>query len=83
MKRENIFLEAFRPEITRCLSIAWFPKRSEVPCQNAIEQKTVDGGDITVEWQWKSQAFMEIVQLKDFSIEFDRENVKNFDLVGR
>jgi hypothetical protein len=62
---------------------AWFPKRSEVPCQNAIEQKTVDGCDITVEWQWKSQAFMEIVQLKDFSIEFDRENVKNFDLVGR
>jgi len=26
---------------------------------------------------------MEIVKLKDFSIEFDRENVKDFDLVGR
>ena len=62
---------------------AWFPKRSEVPCQNPLEQKTVDGGDITVEWQWKSQAFMEIVKLKGFSIEFDRENVKDFDLVGR
>jgi hypothetical protein len=62
---------------------AWFPKRSEVPCQNPLEQKTVDGGDITVEWQWKSQAFMEIVKLNGFSIEFDRENVKDFDLVGR
>ena len=62
---------------------AWFPKRSEVPCQNPLEQKTVDGGDITVEWQWKSQAFMEIVKLKGFSFEFDRENVKDFDLVGR
>ena len=36
---------------------AWFPKRSEVPCLNPLEQKTVDGGDITVERQWKSQAF--------------------------
>ena len=62
---------------------AWFPKRSEVPCQNPLEQKTVDGGDITVEWQRKSQAFMEIVTIKGFSIEFDRENVKDFDLVGR
>ena len=34
---------------------------------------------ITVEWQRKSQAFMEIVKLKGFSIEFDRENVKDFD----
>jgi hypothetical protein len=43
----------------------------------------VDGGDITVEWQRKSQAFMEIVTLKRFSIELGRENVKDFDLVGR
>jgi hypothetical protein len=62
---------------------AWFPKRSEVPCQNPLKQKTADGGDITVEWQRKSQAFMEIVTLKRFSIELDRENVKDFDLVGR
>ncbi len=62
---------------------AWFPKRSEVPCQNPLEQKTVDGGEITVEWQWRSQAFMEIVKLKGFSIELDRENAKDFDLVGR
>jgi hypothetical protein len=32
---------------------------------------------------WKSQAFMEIVTLKRFSIELDRENVKDFDLMGR
>ena len=62
---------------------AWFRKRSEVPCQNPQEQKTADGGGITVEWQWKSQAFMEIVRLKGFSIELGRENVKDFDLVGR
>jgi hypothetical protein len=62
---------------------AWFPKRSEVPCQNPLEQKTADGGDITVEWQKKSQAFMEIVRLKGFSIELGRENTKDFDLVGK
>lgn len=62
---------------------AWFPKGSEVPCQNPVEQKTVDGGDITVEWQWRSQAFREIVTLKGFSIELDRENIKDIDLVGR
>ena len=62
---------------------AWFPKRSEVPCQNPQEQKTADGGDITVEWQRKSQEFMEIVKLKGLSIDLGRENVKDFDLVGR
>jgi hypothetical protein len=62
---------------------AWFSKRSEVPSQKPIEQKTVDGGDITVEWQWKSQAFMEIVKFKGFSVELGRENVKDFDLVGK
>ena len=62
---------------------AWFPKRSEVPGQNPQEQKTADGGDITVEWQRKSQEFMEIVKLKGFSIELGRENTKDFDLVGK
>ena len=45
---------------------AWFPRRSEVPCQDPLKQKTVEGGDITVEWQWKSRACMEIVILKGF-----------------
>lgn len=61
----------------------WFPKRSGIPCQNPLEQETVDGGDSTGEWQWKSLAFMEIVKLKGLLIEFDRENVKESDLVGR
>lgn len=62
---------------------AWFGKRDEVPCQNPLKQKTADGGDITVEWQWKSQAFMEVVTLKSFSIELERANVKDFDVVGK
>ena len=60
-----------------------FQKGVKFPARNSLGQKTVDGGDITVEWQWKSQAFMEIVKLKGFSIELERENVKDFDLVGR
>lgn len=62
---------------------AWFSRRDEVPCQNPLKQKTADGGDIAVEWQWKSRAFMEIVTLKGFSVELGRENIKDFDLVGR
>jgi hypothetical protein len=62
---------------------AWFGKRDEVPRQNPLKRKTADGGDITVEWQWKSQAFMEIVTLKSFSIELERANVKDFDVVGK
>jgi hypothetical protein len=57
--------------------------RREVPCQNPLKQKTADGGDIAVEWQWKSQTFMEIVTFKGFSIELEPENVKDFDVVGK
>ena len=62
---------------------AWFPERSEVPCSNPTKQKTVDGADITVEWQRKSRAFMEIVTLKHFSIQSGQDSVKDFDLLGR
>ena len=61
---------------------AWFAKRNEVPSQNPLGQKTADGGDITVEWQRKSQAFMEVVTIRGFPIEPEWENVKDFDLVG-
>jgi hypothetical protein len=61
---------------------AWFPKREEVPCHNPPKQKSTDGGDITIEWQWKSHAFMEIVTLKGFSVESEQENVKDFDVLG-
>jgi hypothetical protein len=62
---------------------AWFPKRSDVPCENPCDQKTADGGTITVEWQRKSQAFMEIVRLKDFSVGPGHQRIKDFDLVGK
>jgi len=62
---------------------AWFGKRKEVPCQNPLKQMTVDGGEIEVEWQWKSQSFMEIVKLKGVSIESDQEYVKDFDVAGK
>jgi hypothetical protein len=62
---------------------AWFARRDEVPCQNPQKQKTADGGDVAVEWQCKSQAFMEIVTLKGFSIESERESIKDFDVVGK
>jgi hypothetical protein len=61
---------------------AWFAKRGEVPSRNPLGQKTADGWDITVEWQRKSHAFMEVVTIKGFSIRPDWENVKDFDLVG-
>lgn len=62
---------------------AWFQKRDEVPSRDSHDQRTTDGGDVTVEWQWKSRAFMEIVRIKSFSIDPESENVKDFDLVGK
>jgi len=62
---------------------AWFAKRDEVPCQDPAKQKTPDGGNITVEWQWRSRAFMEIVTLKGISIESEQETIKDLDLVGK
>jgi hypothetical protein len=59
---------------------AWFPNKSDVPCQNHGGAKTVDDGMVTVEWQRKSQAFMEIVTIKAFSVEAGRARVKDFDL---
>jgi hypothetical protein len=60
---------------------AWFPNKIVVPCQNLIEGKTVDGGNVTVEWQRKSRAFMEIVTIKGFSPDPDHLSVKDFDLL--
>jgi hypothetical protein len=62
---------------------AWFGRRDEVPCRNPLKQNTADGGDIAVEWQRKSQAFMEIVTLKSFSIDSEQEKIKDFDVVGK
>ena len=62
---------------------AWFARKDEVPSQNPHGQKTADGGDITVEWQRKGQAFMQIVTIRGFSIKSEWENVKDFDLTGK
>jgi|SRR5580700_2378467 hypothetical protein len=59
---------------------AWFSNKSDVPCQNPGKAKTVDDGVVTVEWQRKSGAFMEIVTIKGFSVEAGQMRVKNFDL---
>ena len=59
---------------------AWFSKKNDVPCQNGSEARTVDNGKVKVEWQHKSEAFMEIVTIKGFSVEGGQEKVKNFDL---
>jgi hypothetical protein len=34
----------------------------------------------SVEWQWKSHAFMEIVTLKELSVESGQQKIKDFDL---
>lgn len=60
---------------------AWFPKKSDIPCQNASEAKTIDDGEVKVEWQRKSEAFMEVVTIKGFSVEGGQERIKDFDLV--
>ena len=60
---------------------AWFPKKSDVPCQNSPGAKTIDDGKVKVEWQHKSDAFMEIVTIKGFFVEGGQEKVKDFDLV--
>ena len=82
MRRANTCLEASRPEITQCLSMHGFQKGVKFPAR-IPRNRRADGGDITVEWQRKSQEFMEIVKLKGFSIELGRENTKDFDLVGK
>jgi hypothetical protein len=59
----------------------WFRNKSDVPCQNPVEARTVDDGKATVEWQQKSGAFMEIVTIKGFSVLAGQEKVKDLDLV--
>jgi hypothetical protein len=48
---------------------AWFSNKHDVPCQNAVESKTADSGKVTVEWQSKSGAFMEVVTIKEYSVD--------------
>jgi Carboxypeptidase regulatory-like domain len=58
---------------------AWFPQVTEAPCQSP--SKITEDGHATVEWQWKSQAFMETVTIRGFAVRAGQETVKDFDLV--
>jgi hypothetical protein len=62
---------------------AWFPKKGDVPCQTALGSTTVDGGKVTVEWQRKSGAFMEVVTIKEFSVDSGQHTFKDIDLYCR
>ena len=61
---------------------SWHLNRSDVPCGDAADSKTVDGG-VTVKWQPKSTAFMEIVVVKGFTVEADRDTSRDFDIACR
>ena len=43
---------------------AWFANKTDVPCQHPQEGKIADDGDVTVEWQYKSQRSWKSSQLK-------------------
>jgi hypothetical protein len=61
---------------------SWYRNRADVPCADSADAKT-DEGHVTVEWQWKSNAFMEIVTIKGFAIDNDQDIPKDFDLACR
>jgi Carboxypeptidase regulatory-like domain len=69
------------PPGTYTISIyAWFRNKRDVPCQNPGEERTPDGGDVAVQWQRKSGAFMEIVTIKGLSTRAGKREIKSFDL---
>lgn len=62
---------------------SWYRDRSDVPCGDSPDAKTADEGHVTVEWQRKSDAFMEVITIKGFSIETDHDTTKDFDVACR
>jgi hypothetical protein len=62
---------------------SWYQDKSDVPCADSPDAKTADEGHVTIEWQSKSDAFMEIVTIKGFSIETDHETTKDLDVACR
>jgi len=62
---------------------SWYPNRTDAPCAHSANGKTVDGGHVTVEWQRKSNAFMEVVIIKGFVIDRDHGTSKDFDVTCR
>ena len=51
--------------------------------ENPLEQKTADGGNVTVRWQPKSQAFMEIDTMKGLYADAGQQRVKNFAFAAK
>jgi hypothetical protein len=62
---------------------AWFPTLDDVPCQISREARTADDGTVTVEWQRKSEVFMEIATIEHFPLEAGQAQLKEFDLLCR
>jgi hypothetical protein len=72
------------PAGTYAVSVyAWFANKTDVPCRHPQEEKIADGGDVTVEWQYKSRAFMEIATIKGFVVSAGQRVVKDFDIFCR
>jgi hypothetical protein len=62
---------------------SWYRDRSDVPCADSADGKTVDDGHVTVEWQWKGNAFREVVTIKGFAIDSEHDTSRDFDVACR
>ena len=62
---------------------SWYLNRADAPCADSANGKTVDEGHVTVEWQRKSNEFMEIVTIKGFVIDGEHGTSKDFDVACR
>ena len=59
---------------------AWFRNRADVPCNDPVDSTIDETRRVSVEWQRKSDAFMEILKIKGFSVAAGRETLTDFDL---
>jgi hypothetical protein len=59
---------------------AWFRNRGDVPCNDPVHSTIDETWGVTVEWQRKSYAFMEILKIKGFSVAAGRKTLTDFDL---
>lgn len=47
---------------------AWFRNRADVPCKDPVDSTIDETRRVTLEWQRKSAAFMEILKVKGFRL---------------
>lgn len=59
---------------------AWFRNRADVPCDDPADSTNDETRRVTVEWQRKSDAFMETLKIKGFYVAAGRETLADFDL---